>query len=345
MNKVTSRFLSRLVIFLMQIILIITNLGFLGNVNLAKAYENNTILPDTESTRYWPQQSTGENVICWEGYPVILLIVESVLKSEIQSELDQYSEDLCKSGYDVIIMKSEMETPTLVRAYLQDMYQNTEERLIGAILIGNIPYAYQWYRVTYTNPDIPPREDEVISYQYYEDLNGEFKASSGYVSPNGNSYSYDVHQGDLGWEIWVGILPSYGVNRQDTIDNLKKYFAKNHSYRIGAYTIPPGYLEIYEFYTADSKTRHDDILKNIQTGKYAWTPFSNGKNAYIFFDSPTQGLSVDQGYQALSEGFAHFTVTGVHGSVIPVEILTFLGLRIILFVLCFFIPQVVIQET
>lgn len=52
----------------------------------------------------------------------------------------------------------------------------------------------------------------------------------------------------------------------------------------------------------------------MRSGKYAWTPFSHGENAHLYFDSSTQNLSVQQGYQALSDGVADFTVVGGHGT-------------------------------
>lgn len=48
-------------------------------------------------------------------------------------------------------------------------------------------------------------------------------------------------------------------------------------------------------------------------GTYAWTPWSETGPAHFFFDSPPTGMTVNDGYQALSDGVADFFVGGAHG--------------------------------
>ena len=211
--------------------------------------------PSSSRLTLTPTLATGEEdlgSLCGSGKSTVVLLVDSDYVEEIRPELNRFAEDLCGDGYDVILKLAEMSSPPDVRAYLQGLYHDLEGRLSGAILIGKIPPAYQWYRVTYANPDIPTREDEVISYQYYADLDGEFTASLDYNSPGGHTYSYDIHRGEMDWEIWVGVLPLYHGDRKETISALKDYFAKNHAYRAGEYDIPTGYLEIDEFHKAAS---------------------------------------------------------------------------------------------
>jgi len=201
-----------------------------------------------------------------------------------------------------------------VRNWLASTRAARNNQVAGAILIGGIPYAYQYYETHPTNPSIPVEQLETISYQFYADLDGLFSASQGYVSPGGHTYSYDTHTGNLDWEIWIGVLPLYQGDYEATADALIHYFANNHAYR----TAQPGatfvYMEIDEHSHATTLLEHNQILQGLQTGQYAWTPFSSAPNALFYFDSPPAGLTVAQGYAALSAGSADFTVAGTHGS-------------------------------
>ncbi len=118
----------------------------------------------------------------------------------------------------------------------------------------------------------------------------------------------------MDWEIWVGLLPFYRGDRSQTISAINRYFEKNHAYRQGEYTIPRAYLEINEFMKATTEEEHTKYIKLLQSGPYAWTPLSEEPDAHIFFDSTSADMSVEQGYQALSEGVADFTFVGAHGS-------------------------------
>jgi hypothetical protein len=251
---------------------------------------------------------------CRGGADVVVLLVDPALVIGIRPALSQFETDLCAGGYAVVERRADFAVPPEVRAYLAELYTRTSQRLVGAVLIGDLPHAYQWFRVEYTNPSISPTEQEVISFQYYADLDGVFEASAGYVSPGGYSCSYDVHGGDVDWEIWIGVLPLYKGDRSQTVEALNRYFEKNHAYRAGTYDVPRAYLEIYEHRAAATLEEHNQILESIRSGEYAWTPFSDSPDAHIYFDSPPGGISVAQGYAALSEGVADFTVVSAHGT-------------------------------
>jgi hypothetical protein len=153
----------------------------------------------------------------------------------------------------------------------------------------------------------------VISYQYYSDLDGTFETSSDYVSPGGKDYSFDLHSGDLDWEIWVGVLPYYKGNLTDTVSALRRYFNKNHEYRTCGYALPEAFLQIHEGYDVETMEEHNEIIEQRTNGYSAWTPFSSAPSTRIYFDSPVGGLSIEQGYADLSAGVADFTYTNVHG--------------------------------
>ncbi len=243
----------------------------------------------------------------------VVILVDPALEKGIRPGLDQYEADLKKDCYKVIEKVSTFSSPQQLRTYLGEVYAQTDRDLIGVLLIGDMPHAYQQVTLLSANPSIPSSKEEVISFQYYADLDGNFGVSSGYVSPGGHPYSFDLHNGNVNWEIWVGVLPLYKGDYGKTTDALNRYFKKNHSYRTGTYTVPHGFLEINEHSTANTTLEEQQILANMKTGTYAWTPFSSAPGARLYFNSVSGGLSVDQGYQDLSTGVADFTVTDTHG--------------------------------
>lgn len=255
-----------------------------------------------------------EGEVCGNGATFVALLVDPALAGSIRNGLSRFETDLCNDGYTVIERVSAFSTPSDVRAYLASLYSTTGGKLEGAILIGNLPHAYQWVILASANPSIPSLKEEVISFQYYADLNGSFGASPGYVSPGGHSFSYDIHSGDVNWEIWVGVMPLYKGDYLKSIEAINRYFNKNHAYRTGAYTIPRAFLDIFEFSSAATLQEQNTIMSQLTTGTYAWTPFSNASNAHIYFNSPPGNLSVAQGYAQLSAGAADFTVIDAHGS-------------------------------
>lgn len=242
----------------------------------------------------------------------VVIIVDPALVTSIRSGLDQFEKDLCVGGYDVVEHASGFSDPVAVRAYLAEQYAVSNGGVEGAILIGNIPHAYQWVTLVSTNPNFPPESEEVISFQYYADLNGDFAKSVTYVSPGGHAASYDVHTGDVDWEIWIGVLPLYNGSLAQSADAINRYFAKNHAFRYGQLVRPSVFLEVNEHFYATTTAESDTILSGMREGIYSWTPYSNAAGARLYFNSVT-GLSVQQGYTDLQNGVADFTVQDSHG--------------------------------
>jgi hypothetical protein len=244
----------------------------------------------------------------------VALIVDPALLPGIRAGLDQFEADLRSDGYTVVERVAAFATPGDLRSYLVST-KVARPGLVGAILIGDMPHAYQWVvPASAFNPVTPGAPDEVISFQYYCDLDGVFSASPGYMSPGGHAFSFDQHTGNTDWEIWVGVLPMYKGDYGLTTAALNRYFVKNHSYRAGGCQLPRAFLEIYEHYSPTTLKQHYQILASLRTGVHAWTPYSSAPNAHFYFDSAPMGLSIAQGYQALSAGLADFTVGGAHGT-------------------------------
>jgi hypothetical protein len=54
-------------------------------------------------------------------------------------------------------------------------------------------------------------------------------------------------------------------------------------------------------------------MTGLKNGKYSWTAFSQEEDTLIYFDSPSAGISVADGYQVLAEGKTDFAVLAAHG--------------------------------
>src|SRR5437764_15118258 len=82
-----------------------------------------------------------EHQVCTGTGPPVAILVDPSLVGGIHLGLEQFEIDLCNEGYAVIEKRSNFTTPPEVRAYLAELYARTQQRLIGAILIGNLPHA------------------------------------------------------------------------------------------------------------------------------------------------------------------------------------------------------------
>lgn len=249
-----------------------------------------------------------------EEASIVALVVDQAVWSGTESGRSQFGTDLENDGYQVVEIIVDSTDPPAIRSYLRGLHEASDERLEGVILVGNIPRAYQWVTLTSANPSIPDTEEEVISYQYYSDLDGVFDASPGYESPGGNAYSYDQHTGDVDWEIWVGVLPLLNGDTAQTVTALNQYFDRNHDYRTAGSAQPRSLLLVTEHYQGSTTQEHQDYLTNLQTGQYAWTPWSASGSAQLYFDTPPIPFNIQEGYTALAAGTADFFVGSAHGS-------------------------------
>jgi hypothetical protein len=244
----------------------------------------------------------------------VILLLDPNLIDGIEVGLEQFTSDLCTEGYTVIQRLANFSNPLEVRAYLTQMYQEAKGRLTGVIIIGDLPHAYQWVISKSSNPSIPETREEVISYQYYGDINGIFGASPAYKSPGNHQYSYDQHSGDLNWELWIGILPIYKGDIAKTTVAINSYFTRNHAYRHGLSLLPHGFLEINEHFKSTTPDQDKQFITAMSTGEYAWIPFTTSPNARLYFDSNSSKYSLNQGYNDLQTGVADIAVQDSHGS-------------------------------
>ncbi len=132
----------------------------------------------------------------------IVFLVDSEISNEIGDELNVFKSDLELENYNVILKTSTYNTPEEVREYLKNLYNTTAPKLIGAILMGKIPLARQYFRMTYSNPDLSPTNHNGLSTQFFSDLDGNF-----YKNNPEYPESYSDHDGDIESEIWISVLP------------------------------------------------------------------------------------------------------------------------------------------
>lgn len=109
------------------------------------------------------------------GNRSVAIVVEPTLLASIRTGLSQFEADLCTGGYNTVEHTTGFTNPLELRTYLQGLHGEPNRNLVGAILIGDIPHAYQWVTLHSSK--------EVISFQYYADLNGTFSKSPTYTSP------------------------------------------------------------------------------------------------------------------------------------------------------------------
>jgi PKD repeat protein len=262
----------------------------------------------TNATRSVTVADKIDSQMCSGGAPTVILLVDEQLRLPLTASLNRYADDLCAEGYSVWMADAVPDTPPGIRTYLAYAWDRSGRTLKGALLVGNIPHAYQWVVLHST----VPTSEEVISFQYYADLDGGFSSSPGYVGLH--PFSYDVHDGDMDWEIWVGVLPMYKGSLTATIDALTRYFDRNHVYRTGGTKPPRAFLEIDELQSATTDLEDAALLAALRSGTYSWMPFSDDASAQIYFDSPSTGRTLEQGYAALQNGVADFTVGDSHGN-------------------------------
>ncbi len=149
------------------------------------------------------------------------IIVNSTLRPQIQTSLDQYVIDLTEEGYEVETYETSGGTPEDIRAFLQGRYALG---LVGCVLVGDLPVP--WYEADCW--DDPVEHEQFPCDLFYMDLDGLFIDAD-------TDGLYDWHEGNVAPEIWVGRLTASpltlgGGTEASLIQN---YFTKNHDYRAG----------------------------------------------------------------------------------------------------------------
>ena len=171
-----------------------------------------------------PAQTDGAGIgtVSRAGFAnVVDVVVNAELYSSITAELSQYQADLVSSGYSVQIDTMRGTSAPALRTHLAGVSQ-----IVGAVLVGELPVA--WYERGWGGG---PSGEEFPIDLYFMDLDGTWTDSDA-------DGLYDGHSGNTAPEIWVGRLYARPLTWDDEVRLMKRYFAKNHAYRIGELPLP-----------------------------------------------------------------------------------------------------------
>lgn len=157
--------------------------------------------------------------------PSVLIYVNSTIYSSIQSEIDQYKNDIIDSGYNVKVINWSSIHPALKDRALELRQNLTDEYnangIEGAVFVGEMPYAL-WLNGTVNPCDL-----------FFMDLDGTWTD----LNFDGIFESHVPGSGDLYPEIYIGrINPYCATILQPYTTTLNKYFTRNHNYRMNITT-------------------------------------------------------------------------------------------------------------
>jgi hypothetical protein len=151
---------------------------------------------------------------------VVDVVVNAELYPSISVEIAQYQTDLADAGYSVQIDTMRGTSAPALRSHLAGISQ-----LVGAVLVGELPVA--WYERAWSGGET----EEFPIELYFMDLNGTWTDADA-------DGLYDSHTGSTAPEIWVGRLYARPLAWDDEVRLMKRYFAKNHAYRMGELGLP-----------------------------------------------------------------------------------------------------------
>jgi len=150
---------------------------------------------------------------------IVDLLVNAGIYPEITSEINRFAQDLINDGYSVQVDTISGMSHTTLRNHLAGI-----TGLVGAIFIGELPVV--WFETNgFGNWEEFPHD------LFFCDLNGN------YIDSDGDGI-YDNHTGDINPEIWVGRIYCRNLTWDNEIGLLKKYFQKNHLYRVDSLSLP-----------------------------------------------------------------------------------------------------------
>jgi len=163
-----------------------------------------------------------------KGLDTVAIVVENALYSSISAAVTQYRQDLNDTGYHTILYTNSIFTAEQLKANLSNWYDS--EDLLGAVLIGRLPYA-QFYHAAAG----PFSAETFICDLFLTDLDGTW------IDTNPSDGVYDSHSSTTGTdifpEIFIGrIDPTCLTWGTSVADHINTYLARIHDYRTGGVT-------------------------------------------------------------------------------------------------------------
>jgi hypothetical protein len=160
----------------------------------------------------------------------VLLVVNHTLFRTHQQRFETYAADMNGQGYDVTLLDLEGGTAAELKSLL---LRTGGESTAGIVFAGELPLAWFEQLEYFDDPDQPdnPRLQEYPIDLFFMDWDGEWLDTSG----NG---IYDVHQGSVAPDVWLGRIAAYNLSRLDEDSLVAAYLDRNHSYRQGELSLP-----------------------------------------------------------------------------------------------------------
>ncbi|MFX0144507.1 MAG: hypothetical protein ACFE9C_10550 [Candidatus Hodarchaeota archaeon] len=162
----------------------------------------------------------------------VRIYVNSTIYNQINAEITQYRQDIINQGYTVDLITWSNNS---VDDLKQDLINTYSQGLIGAVLIGKLPYAKAQYW------DSTWAMFRQFSCDYYlMDLNGNWTDvnSNGFydVGATDNHVEHNNGTADALPEIWVARISPYTISKTgfNPITALNNFFNRTHNLRTGA---------------------------------------------------------------------------------------------------------------
>jgi len=152
----------------------------------------------------------------------VLVVVADYVAAALSVELTQYQTDLTAEGWNVEVQNMSGGTAS----DLKNLILGTSG-IDGAVFVGFLPAA--WYEEDYWAAEEFPCE------LYFMDTDGIWTDTD-------SDGFFDSHTGDVAPEIWLGRIDAHAADFGSELLMLSQYFQKNHLYRTGSLTPPPGAL-------------------------------------------------------------------------------------------------------
>jgi len=149
------------------------------------------------------------------------IVINSGIYPYISSEIETFSQDLINDGYSVRVDTISGMDHVVLRNHLASLLP---QGLVGAIFVGEVPVA--WFETNGFGT-----WEEYPHDLYFCDLDGT------YVDNDGDGI-YDDHTGSVEPEIWAGRIYARNLTWDNEIRLLKRYFRKNHLYRVDSLSLP-----------------------------------------------------------------------------------------------------------
>ena len=207
-------------------------------------------LPTTEA-RVTPSNATPEAHPRKEPLPtstpagpaLVAIIVDSDTYGVLQAEIERYAQDVRRVlGTEVVVAAQSWADPQNVRAYLRGL---RDEALIGAVLVGDIPATFFHARL------IEAQLARVPSDFYYMELDHDLPLDGDLVFPRPAATT------SLLPDIWVGRLKASRAGTEG-IDQLRRYFGRNHAYRAGELSAVPQMLVLDDINAGQSQSSAEE---------------------------------------------------------------------------------------